>query len=330
MLTSGNCLLSWVDKYRPQVLDDIVGNNHIINSLKYFVIHGNIPNLLLIGPTGIGKTTILMCLAKELLNNKFKTSVLEFNASEEMNIDIVRKKIKLFAKTKISLPINRQKLIILDEADYMTSTAQHALRHIMEEYSKTSRFFFACNNSTQIIEPIQSRCSILRLYKIEDNDIIKKLKDICSIENILYDDLGIETIASIVNGDLRKAINILQSCAIGYNIINVNNIYKIHDQPNKYKLLECLDFIIHKKLSNAQSIIKNLFNDGYASIDIIQTLLNVTKSYESNIISESLKLELLTEISFIYIRISEGTVTCLQLLGCLAKMNKHIRKYCYS
>ncbi|GMF05528.1 unnamed protein product [[Candida] boidinii] len=149
--------LPWVEKYRPQVLDDIVGNDETIESLKRIASEGNMPHLIISGLPGIGKTTSILCLAKELLGEaNMKDAVLELNASDDRGIEVVRNKIKTFAQKKVSLLPGRHKIVILDEADSMTPGAQQALRRTMEIYSNTTRFAFACNQSNKIIEPLQS------------------------------------------------------------------------------------------------------------------------------------------------------------------------------
>jgi replication factor C subunit 2/4 len=152
-----NFELPWIEKYRPEFLSDVVGNSEAVSRLSAIATVGNLPNIILAGPPGIGKTTSILCLAREMLGDSYKNAVLELNASDARGIDIVRNKIKMFAQKKVTLPPGKHKIIILDEADSMTGAAQQALRRTMEIYSATTRFALACNNSTKIIEPIQSR-----------------------------------------------------------------------------------------------------------------------------------------------------------------------------
>jgi replication factor C subunit 2/4 len=152
-------------------LTDIVGNEETVDRLKIIAEEGNMPNLIIAGPPGSGKTTSVLCLSRAMLGGAFKEAVLELNASDDRGIDVVRNKIKMFAQKKVTLPPGRQKLVILDEADAMTKGAQQALRRTMEIYSSTTRFALACNNSTKIIEPIQSRCAILRYSKLSDEQV---------------------------------------------------------------------------------------------------------------------------------------------------------------
>mmetsp|Transcript_20386 Transcript_20386/g.29277 ORF Transcript_20386/g.29277 Transcript_20386/m.29277 type:complete len:181 (-) Transcript_20386:36-578(-) len=161
----------WIEKYRPQFLHEVVGNTEAVSRLAAISQVGNLPNIILAGPPGIGKTTSILCLAREMLGPSYKSAVLELNASDARGIDVVRNKIKMFAQKKVSLPPNRHKIIILDEADSMTASAQQALRRTMEIYSSSTRFAIACNQSTKIIEPIQSRCAVLRFTKLQDSEV---------------------------------------------------------------------------------------------------------------------------------------------------------------
>ncbi len=161
----------WIEKYRPQFLTDIVGNREAVERLTAIASMGNLPNIILTGPPGCGKTTSILCLAREMLGENYKNAVLELNASDARGIDVVRNKIKMHAQKKVTLPPGRHKIIILDEADSMTSAAQQALRRTMEIYSNTTRFAIACNNSTKIIEPIQSRCALLRFTRLSDAEV---------------------------------------------------------------------------------------------------------------------------------------------------------------
>jgi replication factor C subunit 2/4 len=140
----------WLEKYRPQTLEDVVGNEGAIERLQLCVSEGSIPNIILCGPPGTGKTTCVLCIARKLLGTQYKEAVLELNASDERGIEVVRSKIKTFAQKKVNIPDGRHKIIILDEVDSMTEGAQQSLRQIIEDYSSTTRFALACNNSTQV------------------------------------------------------------------------------------------------------------------------------------------------------------------------------------
>ena len=181
-----NSNIPWVEKYRPRSLDDVCGNPEAISRLRLIAQDGNMPNVIFSGPPGCGKTTSILCLCRALLpaGPLFKEAVLELNASDDRGIDVVRNKIKMFAQKKVRLPAGRHKVVILDEADSMTQGAQQALRRTMELYSSTTRFALACNMSTKIIEPIQSRCAIIRFTRLSEKQVMERIMDVANKENV--------------------------------------------------------------------------------------------------------------------------------------------------
>jgi len=289
-----------------------------VSRLRVISQEGNLPNIIITGPPGIGKTTSIHCLAHELLGDSFKDGTLELNASDERGINVVREQIKLFARKKFTLPPGRHKIIILDEADNMTSAAQQALRRIMEEYSRTTRFALACNYSTKIIEPIQSRCAILRFTKLSEAEIMLRLKEICRAENVVYTEEGLEAILFTASGDMRQAINNLQSTASGFTIINEENVFKVCDQPHPEKVQYIINTCAKAELTESIQMLKQyLWDKGYSCLDILGTMFKVTKN--SNL-PEYLKLEFMKEIGFAHKRALSGCDSLLQLTGLLARL----------
>ena len=242
----------WVEKYRPKRLDDVVDQEQVIDSLKNILKNpSEMPHLLFAGPAGVGKTTVALCLARELLRDSWRDNTLELNASDERGINMVRDKVKMFARfTSIQdIPF---KIIILDEADEMTAEAQTALRRIMEDTSRTTRFILICNYLSQIIEPIQSRCVVFRFNSISKDDVIKHLENICKQEQVKYDIDALEEIYDFTQGDLRHSINILQaSASLGY--VNKDNVRKVISVSDRARVRDILRLALSGKFADARN-----------------------------------------------------------------------------
>ncbi|KAI0989795.1 hypothetical protein GJ496_009519 [Pomphorhynchus laevis] len=320
-------LLPWVEKYRPQKLDEIVGNNEVIIRLKHFVKTGSMPHMILAGPPGIGKTTSVICLANEMFGSKYPEALLELNASDERGIDVVRGKIKSFAQRKVTLPANKHKIIILDEADSMTEGAQQALRRVMEIYSITTRFVLACNRSDKIIEPIQSRCAMVRFSKPNDDQIKTRLKEIAAIEKVSYVENGLDAVIFTCQGDLRQAVNNLQSTWTGYGHVDGETVFKVCDEPHPLMVREMIKSCLQRDIDNAYSVLLHLWSAGYSCEDILSTIYRVTSRYAAESseppMSELTRIEYLKNIGLVHVRVTHGLSTLLQMSGLLSGFCKN-------
>ncbi|KAI9226575.1 MAG: P-loop containing nucleoside triphosphate hydrolase protein [Piptocephalis tieghemiana] len=308
----------WIEKYRPERLSDIVGNEETIRRLEIFAKQGNMPNLLLSGSPGVGKTTSILALAKEMLGAGYKDAVLELNASDERGIDVVRNRIKMFAQKKVTLPPGRHKIIILDEADSMTMGAQQALRRTMEIYSSTTRFALACNLSTKIIEPIQSRCAMLRYQKLTDPQLLRRLVEICRAEGAQYEAEGMEALLFTAEGDLRSAVNALQSTYYGFGTITASNVLRVCDQPHPVVVRSMIEACAVPDLDGALGELKDLWKLGYSPVDLITTIFKVVKGLDK--MGGGGGLQFIREIGFTHVRILEGVGSLTQLSGLLARL----------
>merc|ERR1711997_24557 len=315
--SSGERHVPWIEKYRPETFQEIVGNQETVSRLSVFAKDGNVPNIIIAGPPGVGKTTTILCLARLLLGENFKEAVLELNASNDRGIDVVRNRIKMFAQQKVTLPKGKHKIIILDEADSMTEAAQQALRRTMELYSSTTRFALACNSSEKIIEPIQSRCAMLRYSKLSDAQVLAKVLEVCRKENVDHSDDGLEAVVFTAQGDMRQALNNLQSTHEGFGFVKSENVFKVCDEPHPILVKDMLDHCVKMDIEKSYKIMAHLWKLGYSSEDIVTSIFRVCKTHN---LPEYLKLEFIKEIGLTHLALVQGTQSLLQLSGLLARL----------
>jgi replication factor C small subunit len=263
--------LMWTEKYRPMNLENIVNQYDVIERLRSMIKSpSNIPHLLFAGPPGTGKTTAALCIARTILSDYWRDFTLELNASDERGINTVRDRVKTFAQysdRRVDLPF---RIIILDEADEMTSDAQTALRRIMETYSRGTRFILIGNYSSRIIEPIQSRCAIFRFIRLNENDVINYLSDICGKEEVEFEKEALVSIYEASGGDLRHAINILESAAV-LGEVNLENVRKTIGISGKVKVKEVVELALQGKYSESRKkLIELLRVYGLSEIDFLR------------------------------------------------------------
>eukprot|EP01063_Lacrimia_lanifica_P008962 TRINITY_DN16012_c0_g1_i1.p1 TRINITY_DN16012_c0_g1~~TRINITY_DN16012_c0_g1_i1.p1 ORF type:complete len:345 (+),score=137.86 TRINITY_DN16012_c0_g1_i1:66-1100(+) len=308
----------WVEKYRPRTIKDVVGNEDSVARLRVVARDGNMPNVIITGPPGTGKTTSISALARELLGEKFDEAVLELNASNDRGLSVVREKIKNFAQKKVTLPPGRHKIIILDEVDSMTKSAQQALTRTMEVHSNSTRFALACNYSSKIIEPIQSRCAVLRFTRLENADVYERLMTVIRAENVPYTEDGLEALLYIAEGDLRNAINTLQASMSGYGTVTADTVFRVIDQPHPTVIEGIIRDCATSEYAVAQKKLDKLLGKGYAPIDVISTFFKVCTTMTG--LTDQLQMEFVRLIGGQHHRMIEGSASPLQLAGLLAKM----------
>jgi replication factor C small subunit len=305
----------WVEKYRPMKLDDIVGQDEIVARLKTFVEKRSMPHLLFAGPAGTGKTTAALCIARELFGENWRQNLLELNASDERGIDTIRTKVKDYARTR---PIGDGpfKIILLDESDALTSEAQHALRRTMEMFTHTCRFILDCNYSSRIIEPIQSRCAVFRFRRLGDEDVKKMLERIARGEKLTITPEAMNAIAYAAQGDMRKAINILQAAAALKKRIDEKAVYAVTSLAEPKEVKEIVQLALAGKFFEAREKLHSLLvESGLSGEDLLEQIHRQIFDLD---IPEEKKVELVDKIGEFSYRITQGANEIIQLEALLA------------
>jgi len=265
-----NDTLPWVEKYRPKTLDEIYGNDKIKNALFQYLKLKQLPHLLFYGQSGTGKTSIINAYAREAYKEFYSFMVLQINASEERGIEIIRNKVKNFVTTKAMYKEQPFKLVILDEADAMTISAQSMLRRIIEDFTENARFCLICNKIKNIDPAIQSRCINFKFAVLDSKTISDKLNLICKNNKIKITQDGIDFINKISKGDMRKAINNLQSLSMSFNIINAENVSTFFGYPTQNNIDNIYNITQKYKLYDAHKLIKkNINNNQYSVLELI-------------------------------------------------------------
>jgi replication factor C subunit 2/4 len=307
---------SWVEKYRPRKLSEVTSQDDTIHSLRNAIKTKNIPHLIFFGPSGCGKTSTILALARELYGPEyFFDRIIELNASDERGINVIREKVKTYAKHAVRLNDNipKFKIIILDEADSMTSDSQFALRRIMEEYSKVTRFCIICNYHNKIIDPIVSRCSLFRFKPISEDRITTKLNHICKMENMICSDNNLKKIVKLCRGDLRKAVNFLQRCQNSFgdkiNDVLLDEISGVIKSDDLDKLIQLCK---NKDCKNLDKFIKNLHNNGYSLVN--QILAIHDKILKDNTISSKKKSIILKKVAEVDQSLLKGSDEFIQFM----------------
>ncbi len=310
-----NNSLPWTEKYRPKKLGEVVGHDRIIERLKAYVEKNNMPNLLFAGPPGIGKTVCSVALGNELFDDDFKRNFLELNASDERGIDIIRGKIKDFASS-LAYGNNGFKIIFLDEADALTTDAQNALRRTMEKYASNTRFILSCNYSGKIIEPIQSRCAVFRFKPLLKEQIVKRLKEIVNEEKIEVDEKAYDALVYAAEGDMRRAINFLQTAATTSKKVDEEEVYKIATKAKPEEIKKLLATAIEGNFETARKNLDILmFEYGMSGEDIMMQMFSEISNSD---LDGRKKLEIIDKLGEYNFRITEGSNERIQLEAFLA------------
>ncbi len=309
-------ILPWTEKYRPKNLGEVVGQSDAVRSLRAFVKTKNMPNLLFAGPPGVGKTTCALALAHELYGKNISGNFTELNASDERGIDIVRGRIKDFAQS-IALGDAPFKLIFLDEGDALTSDAQQALRRTMESASSVTRFIISANYSSKIIEPLQSRCAIFRFLPLGEKEVRETLEGIAGEEKLKVDDGAYSAVFYVSEGDLRRAINALQGCAMHSGHITEELVHKISSRARPKEIQQMIHLALRGDFIEARkNLDKLIISYGLGGEDILSQIYKETGRLD---VPEKKKMALIEKIGEYNFRLVEGANERIQLEALLAQ-----------
>ncbi|RLM48027.1 replication factor C small subunit [Haloarcula sp. Atlit-47R] len=306
----------WIEKYRPQTLDDVMGHENIVGRLKSYVSRNDLSHMLFSGPAGTGKTTCATAIARELYGDDWREHFLELNASDERGIDVVRDRIKNFART--SFGGVEYRIIFLDEADALTSDAQSALRRTMEQFSNNVRFILSCNYSSQIIDPIQSRCAVFRFSPLADDAVAEEIRNIAAQEDIELTEDGLDALVYAADGDMRKAINGLQAASVSGDTVDESAVYAITSTARPEEIREMVQSALDGDFTASRATLDRLLTEeGIAGGDIIDQLHRSIWEFD---IDDEAAVRVLERIGETDYRITRGANERVQLEAMLASL----------
>ena len=306
----------WTEKYRPKQFSDIKGQKEVVKRVKAFVEKKNMPHLLFSGPAGIGKTSLALVIARQLFGEQWRQNFLELNASDERGIDVVRNKVKDFARTRAigNVPF---KIIYLDECDALTREAQQALRRTMENYTQTTRFILSCNYSSKIIDPIQSRCALFRFKPLDKEDLFEIINIISKQESLKIDEKAKQALYQISEGDCRRVENILQSSAAITDHITEDIIFSLASVAHPKEVKEVLELALKNKFIESRNLLLDvMLNHGLSGLDVIK---QIQKEIWNLDIEGKTKVKLIEKCGEIEFRMTEGSDEYVQLEALLAQ-----------
>jgi replication factor C small subunit len=303
----------WTEKYRPKEFSELKGQEDIVSKVLSFIEKKNMPHLMFTGPAGTGKSSLSLLIVKKLFGSLWRDNYLELNASDERGIDVIRQKVKDFARTKSFS--ESFKIIFLDEADALTREAQQALRRTMENFTSTCRFILSCNYSSKIIEPIQSRCVVFRFKQLDEKAISEIIKNIAEKEQLEMDEKTISMLYNVSEGDCRRMINILQACSNTKHITE-EKIYSVVKSVQPQEIRSIISFALEGKFAFArEKLLDLMLGQSLSGLDLIKAIQKEALHME---IDEITKLKIVEKCGETEFRLVEGSDEFIQLESLLA------------
>ena len=312
----------WIEELRPKRFNEILGQEHIVRRLKAFLANPKeMPHLLFAGPPGVGKTTSAHVLGYELFGDEFFTdNFKEMNSSEERRLGDIRSTVKKYVQFKPSGNFSFR-ILLMDEADALPNDSQSALRRIMEKSSANIRFILIVNYANEIISPILSRCAVLRFLPLDPEFIKKKIQEIAQIGSLNIPEDAVDALIEISNGDMRRAINYMQSLSILKHEISFEDVYEIAGLANPLKIESIINNLVENKdkygIDQAYTEVKNLiFYDGFQGKDLIKQFNKAIQ--HADFINTEQKLLFNIQVGEAEFRITQGSNELIQLSSILA------------
>ncbi|ESW09418.1 hypothetical protein PHAVU_009G126000 [Phaseolus vulgaris] len=314
--------IPWVEKYRPQSLDDVAAHRDIVDTIDKLTTENRLPHLLLYGPPGTGKTSTILAVARKLYGSRFRNMILELNASDDRGIDVVRQQIQDFASTQsLSFGVKYSvKLVLLDEADAMTKDAQFALRRVIEKYTKSTRFALICNHVNKIIPALQSRCTRFRFAPLDAVHVTERMKHVIKAEGLDVQDDGLVALVRLSNGDMRKALNILQSTHMATQQITEEAIYLCTGNPLPKDIEQISYWLLNEQYTDSFKRIEEMkTRKGLALVDIIREVIMFVFKIK---MPSAVRVQLMNDLADIEYRLSFGCNDKLQLGSVIASFTR--------
>ena len=310
----------WFIKYKPQQLDEIIGHESIVKRMKSMVQDCSSPHLIVIGETGVGKTVTVQCMFKEMISPEHaKSLLLEIDVSDERSCKYVCSSVEHFIQTRIMSTSFKYKYVIIHKADNMSENVQKEIHKIMDKYTESCRFCFIFSKLQQIIETIQSHSVLFRFQKIKNKDLVSAMKKICINENINHTQSALKSIATISQGDIRRAINNLQSAYYGYGKITNTIVKKMHEHTCHNTLEDIIRNCEKSNLIDAYLLTKQQVKNGFALIDMVQNIYHMIKCRQMNPLN---KVEMLKKIGQVLTKHTDGSITNLCYMNLLSLLSE--------
>ncbi|KAK1301345.1 hypothetical protein QJS10_CPB12g01517 [Acorus calamus] len=302
-----------VEKYRPQSLADVAAHRDIIDTIDRLTNENRLPHLLLYGPPGTGKTSTILAVARKLYGAQYSNMILELNASDDRGIGVVRQQIQDFASTQ-SFSFGTKasvKLVLLDEADAMTKDAQFALRRVIEKYTKGTRFALICNHVNKIIPALQSRCTRFRFAPLDASHIKERLQYVIKSEGFDVSEGGLTALVRLSNGDMRKALNILQSTHMASPHVTEEAVYLCTGNPMPKDIEQIAHWLLNESFADSfKHISETKMRKGLALVDIVREVTMFIFKIE---MPADVRVQLINDLADVEYRLSFGCHDKLQL-----------------